>query len=55
MPDQPDPPKTDPPDHAGLYAPEKHYTRDIPADEDGQENAPVVKGSEPGGAKPDAD
>ncbi len=55
MPDKLDPPKTDTPDDAGLYAPAKHYTRDIPPDQDGQEDAPVVKGSEPGGPEPGAD
>lgn len=41
-------------DETGLYAPKKRYSRDIPVDDEGPPDAPVVKGSDPGAADDEA-
>jgi hypothetical protein len=43
------PEQTPAPDDVGLYAPKERYSRDIPAEDEGPPDAPVVRGPEPGG------
>jgi hypothetical protein len=45
--------KTEHEKDVGLYAPAERYSRDLPADAEGREKAPVVRGADPEHPPPD--